>query len=161
MSFELVAALVLAIVAVVYYLRYTQAYAKELIHVGVSAAQTYVMYGDSDAFTAARTVNLSLSDSHKHLFSNLIESIPIDQDENSSGINPIEARDRRSMLGVKVRNDDGSMSNRIALREQLRSNHSIWLPLILKPSKHGADVAFAESAKKYIISNLGKIVKAE
>lgn len=161
MSFELVVALLLAVVAIVYYLRYTQVYAKELIHVGISAAQTYVMYGDSDAFTAVRTVNLSLSENHKKLFSNLIESIPIGENENSSGINPVEARDRRSMLGVKVRHDDGSMSNKISLREQLKNNQSIWLPLILKPSKRGAEEAFAESAKKHIISNLGMNSRAK
>lgn len=156
MSLELIAATTLVIIAFFYYLKYAQAYAKELIHVGVTAAQTYVMYGDSDAFTAARTVNLSLSKSHKQLLSNLIESIPVDEDENSSGINPIEARDRRSMLGVKVRNDDASMSNRIALRDQLKNINSIWLPLILKPSKSGADNAFVESTRKFVSANLGK-----
>lgn len=157
MSFELIAVISLAVAAFVYYLKYSKAYAQELIHVGASAAQTYVMYGDSDAFAAARTVNLSLSESHQRIFSSLIESIPISEDEASSGINPIEAKDRRSMLGVKVRNDDSSMANKIALREQLKKTNSLWLPLILKPSKRGADQAFSVSSQKYIASNFGKI----
>lgn len=140
----------LAAVGIFFYLRHTASYSKRLAKVGICAAQTYIMFGDTAAFTAARTVCATMSKPHKEQLLGMFRQIPV----FGEGIDEAAANDRRAMLAVKASTDDCSLSNSIALKNELKQKSEDWLRAVMKCDLDAADKLFKTAITQNVVSTL-------
>ena len=144
------AAVVFALVGIFFYLRYTAKYSKNLIHIGLSAAQTYIMFGEAAAFCAARTVCASMSQSHKKQLLEMFAHIPI----SAEGVDEVAAKDRQAMLLVKARSDTVGLSFSVAMKNELKEKSEEWLEAVIKCDLDKADRLYKEAVVRNVMDGL-------
>ena len=141
---------VLFVVGFISYIRYTIAYSKRMVHVGLTAAQTYIMFDDKAAFCAARTICASVSKAHKEQLVSMFRLIPTVGD----GFDEVTAKDRLSMLILKVSNDSSGISSSVSLKKELKEQSEEWLEAAMKADLELADKLYKAAALKNVMNSL-------
>jgi hypothetical protein len=143
---------VLFVVGLISYFRYTISYSKRMVHVGLTAAQTYIMFDDTAAFCAARTICASVSKSHKEQLVSMFRSIPT----VGEGFDEAAAKDRLSILIFKAISDGSGISSSVSLKQELKEKSEEWLEATMKADLDLADKLYKEGVLKNVMNSLGK-----
>ena len=143
-------AAVFAVVGLFFYLRYTAKYSKDLAQIGLSAAHTYIMFGEAAAFCAARTVCASISLSQKKQLLEMFTYIPI----SAEGVDEVAAKDRQAMLLVKARYDASDLSFSVAMKNELKEKSEEWLDAVIKCDLDKADRLYKEAVVRNVMDGL-------
>jgi hypothetical protein len=151
MTLYVIAGLLL-VVGLIFYFRYTVAYSKRMLHLGLTAAQTYIMFEDAAAFCAARTICTSMSKSHKEQLVSMFRHIPT----VGEGVDGVAAKDRLSMLILKVSEDGSGISSSVSLKQELKEKSEEWLEAVMKADLELADKLYKAAVLKNVMNSLGK-----
>lgn len=142
------------ILFVVWYIRYTNRYAKRLIEIGLTAAQTYAYYGDVAARKAYITTSASMSKPHKFKLldaTRLISDVTPDRDSFDK-----KATDARvNEIIAEALNADTGVKASAKYKKELESLSSDWLRAIMKCNLELANEIF----KAQLANNLPKQIK--
>ncbi len=149
MTGYIISGLLIAI-GIFFYIRYAQKYTKRFAHVGLCAAQTYIMFGDTAALCATRAVSAAMSKNDKDQLLNFIAQIPVKGD----GIDEELASQRRSQLVMHIRLDKNGVAESVAFKKELKHLSEDWLSAVMKCDYEIADKLFKEASAKNIVSNL-------
>jgi hypothetical protein len=141
----------------VLYFRYTSSYSKRLVQVGLTAAQTYVMFGDDAAYCAARTVSASMSATHKAQLVKIVSQIPT----AGEGIDENLSKQRLSTLLDALSGDSSGVATSVALKRALKDKGEEWLIAVMKADLIAADKlykdALVRNVEKVIVGNISKL----
>jgi hypothetical protein len=151
MTVYIVSGLLIAI-AIFYYIRYAKKYSKRFAHIGLSAAQTYVMFGDMAALCATRTVCASMSKFDKEQILAMFKHIPV----SSDGFDEQLATQRRSELITYITLDKNGVAASGTFKNELKDLSEDWLQAVMKCDYDVADKIFREASSKNIIDSLKK-----
>ena len=142
----------LLVVGLIFYFRYTVGYSKNMTHVALTAAQTYIMFEDAAAFCAARTICASMSKAHKEQLVSMFRLIPT----VGEGFDEVAAKDRLSMLILKVSDDSSGISSSVSLKKELKEKSEEWLEAAMKADLELADKLYKAAVLKNVMNSLGK-----
>lgn len=137
------------ILLVVWYIRYTNRYAKRLIEIGLTAAQTYAYYGDAASRKAYITTCASMSKPHKAKLldeTNLILDVAPENDS----FDKTSVTTRIKEIIAEAYNDDSGIKASAKHKEELESLSSEWLRAIAKCNLELANEIF----KGQLVNNL-------
>ncbi len=149
MTGYIISGLLIAI-GIFFYIRYAQKYTKRFAHVGLCAAQTYIMFGDTAALCATRAVSAAMSKNDKDQLLNFIAQIPVKGDGTDEEL----ASQRRSQLVMHIRLDKNGVAESVAFKKELKHLSEDWLSAVMKCDYEIADKLFKEASAKNIVSNL-------
>jgi hypothetical protein len=127
MTGYIISGLLIAI-GIFFYIRYAQKYTKRFAHVGLCAAQTYIMFGDTAALCATRAVSAAMSKNDKDQLLNFIAQITIKGD----GIDEELASQRRSQLLMHIKLDKNGVAESVAFKKELKLLSEDWLSAVMK-----------------------------
>ena len=139
------------ILLVVWYNRYTNRYAKRLIEIGLTAAQTYAYYGDTASRKAYITTCASMSKPHKAKLldaTNLISDVTPANDS----FDKTSANSRIKEIIAEAYNDDSGIKASAKHKEELETLSPEWLRAIAKCNLELANDIF----KGQLVNNLPK-----
>ncbi len=140
----------LIVMGIFFYIRYAQKYTKRFAHIGLCAAQTYIMFGDTAALCASRAVSSAMSKVDKDQLLNFIAQIPVTVD----GIDEELASQRRAQLVFDIKADKNGLAESVAFKKELKHLSEDWLKAVMKCDAEIADKLFKEASAKNIVSNL-------
>ncbi len=143
---------ILFLVGIIFYIRYTKNYTKRFTHIGLCAAQAYIMYGDEDSLLAARTVCASMSTPDKKQLLYYISFAPT----AGEGIDATEAKERIIKIINLIESDKNSISESTLFKKQLDERNKDWLHAVMKCDLDKADELFKSSLIKYLPIQLKK-----
>lgn len=138
--------LVTAIVVLfIWYVNHANNYARDMIKVGLAAAQSYVMTGQEDALIASLTVIAGMSKQHRSQYLLFVSNIPTNEmDEGEEK----KSKQRHQNLMQKLVETKTSIVDATKYRKQLDDMNSMWLDAILKRSVPLADKASIDAMAK-------------
>ncbi len=142
----------LIVIGIFFYIRYAQKYTKRFAHIGLCAAQTYIMFGDAAALCASRAVSAAMSKIDKEQLLTLLAQIPVKGD----GIDEELASQRRSQLVLHIRLDKNGVAESVAFKKELKFLSEDWLKAVMKCDYEIADKLFREASLANIVSGLSK-----
>jgi hypothetical protein len=142
----------LFLVGMILYIRYAKNYTKRFTHIGLCAAQAYIMYGDEDSLLAARTVCASMSTPDKKKLLYYISSAPT----VGEGIDATEAKERMIKIINLIESDKNSISESTQFKKQLDERNKDWLYAVMKCDLDKANELFKSSLIKYLSIHLKK-----
>lgn len=137
-------------VGIFFYIRYAQKYTKRFAKVGLCAAQTYIMFGDTTAMCASRAVASAMSKQDKDQLLTFIAQIPVKGD----GIDEESATQRRLQLVTHIRLDKNGMSESVAFKNELKHLSEDWLQAVMKCDIETAEKLFRSAITKNVINSL-------
>lgn len=137
-------------VGIFFYIRYAQKYTKRFAHVGLCAAQTYIMFGDSAAMCATRAVSAAMSKIDKSQLLRFISQIPVIGD----GIDEQTATRRRSELVTLITLDKNGVAESVTFKKELQQLSENWLQAVMKCDAEIANKLFKEASLKNVIEGL-------
>lgn len=152
MTSYIVSGLIIAI-SIFYYIRYTKKYSKRFAHIGFFAAQTYIMFDDSAALCASRTVCASMSKFDKDQLLNMFKHIPV----SGVGFDETLAANRRSELVSLITLDKNGVAASGTFKNELKDLNKDWLKAVMKCDYDIADKLFRNAASQNMINSLKKI----
>ena len=140
----------LIVIGLFFYIRYTKKYSKRFAHIGLSAAQTYIMFGDMAALCATRTVCASMSKFDKEQLLVMFKHIPVSGD----GLDEQLATQRRSELITYTTLDKNGVVASGTFKNELKDLSKDWLQAVMKCDYDIADKLFRDAASKNIVNSL-------
>lgn len=143
----------LIVIGLFFYIRYTKKYSKRFAHIGISAAQTYIMFGDKAALCASRTVCASMSMFDKKQMLVMLQHIPVSGD----GLDEQLATLRRSELITLITLDKNGVAASGTFKNDLKDLSEDWLQAVMKCNYDIADKLFRDAASQNIVNSLKKI----
>jgi len=139
----------LIVIGLFFYIRYTKKYSKRFTHIGLSAAQTYIMFGDMAALCATRTVCASMSKFDKEQILVMFKHIPVSGD----GFNEQLATQRRSELITYATLDKNGVVASGTFKNELNNLSKDWLQAVMKCDYDLADKLFRGAASQNIVNS--------
>ena len=143
---------ILFLVGIFFYIRYANKYSKEFTHIGLCAAQTYIMYCDEDSLLAARTVCASMSTQQKQQLLYYISLIPT----VGEGIDENEAQERIIKTINLIESDKNSVAESTQFKKQLNEKNKDWLYAVMKCDFNKANELFKSAMVKHLHLHLYK-----
>jgi len=140
----------LIVIGLFFYIRYTKKYSKRFAHIGLSAAQTYIMFGDMAGLCATRTVCASMSKFDKEQLLVMFKHIPVGGD----GLDEQLATQRRSELVSLITLDKNGVAASSTFKNELKDLSEDWLQAVMKCDYDIADKLFRDAASKNIVNSL-------
>ena len=145
--------IVLAVIILLFAIfRYSINYSKRLLHIGLCAAQSYILYGDESAKLAARVAAASISSHQKQSFINYIQNIPT----SGSNIDENAAKQRLLIVCNEINEDGcGSMASD-SLKSQFVEKNDQWLLAVNECNYQTAQKQFEKLMMEDMSKNLIK-----
>lgn len=140
----------LIVIGIFFYIRYAQKYTKRFAHVGLCAAQTYIMFNDKSALCATRTVAATMSKVDKAQLLTFLARIPI----NADGVDEESASQRRAQLLMHISSDKSGLTESVVFKNELEHLSKDWLQAVAKCDAEIADKLYKEAISKNVINNL-------
>lgn len=138
----------LIVIAIFFYIRYAQKYTKRFAHIGLCAAQTYVMFDDKTALCASRAVSAAMSKVDKEQLLTFLAQIPVKVD----GVDEELASQRRAQLIMHIISDKNGLAESVAFKKELKHLSEDWLKAVMKCDAEIADKLFKEAIAKNVIN---------
>jgi hypothetical protein len=152
MTGYIISGLLIAI-GIFFYIRYTKKYSKRFAHIGLCAAQTYIMFGDMSALCATRTVCASMSKFDKEQLLAMFKHIPV----SGEGFDEQLATQRRSELITCTTLDKNGVVASGTFKIELNNLSKDWLQAVMKCDDLIANKLFRDAASQNIVKSLKKI----
>jgi hypothetical protein len=142
----------LIVIGLFFYIRYTKKYSKRFAHIGLCAAQTYIMFGDMSALCATRTVCASMSKFDKEQLLAMFKHIPV----SGEGLDEKLSTQRRSELITYATLDKNGVVASGTFKNELNNLSKDWLQAVMKCDGDVADKLFRVAASQNIVNSLRK-----
>jgi hypothetical protein len=142
----------LIVIGLFFYIRYTKKYSKRFAHIGLCAAQTYIMFGDMSALCATRTVCASMSNFDKEQLLAMFKHIPV----SGEGLDEKLSTQRRSELITYATLDKNGVVASGTFKNELNNLSKDWLQAVMKCDGDVADKLFRVAASQNIVNSLRK-----
>ena len=142
----------LIVIGLFFYIRYTKKYSKRFAHIGLCAAQTYIMFGDMSALCATRTVCASMSKFDKEQLLAMFKNIPV----SGESLDEKLSTQRRSELITYATLDKNGVVASGTFKNELNNLSKDWLQAVMKCDGDVADKLFRVAASQNIVNSLRK-----
>lgn len=150
MEWRQISLIIVAVVLVfIWFVNRVNKHAKNMVRIGVTAAQVYVITGQEDAQVATKVINAETTKAYRRQLFSFVSIIPT-KDEKNEVEACMKQRLKKLLEELTEEEEEVGVALTIKYKNRLYDMKSLWLNAILKCSVPLADEAAGESFLKTI-----------